>query len=147
VRWATLGTVTLLTALLLLVACNDLRNFAGSWNGPRVGDVDVLRQGPGESATLTIESIDAHGIAGTLAIAGLMPATELQSLPGAEADALANLTFSGNPLRVYLAFVPVPDIGGEALAVISLYDDRRVEVRLIRGGVQPIYAIYALEDR
>ena len=35
------------------------------------------------------------------------------------------MTFAGAPLRVYLAFVPIPDGGGDALALIALYDDRR----------------------
>ena len=53
-------------------------------------------------------------------------------------------TFDGAPLRVYLSFVATTDGGGDALAVIALYDDDRVEVRLIRGGTQPVYAIFDL---
>jgi hypothetical protein len=68
------------------------------------------------------------------------------SLAGAEADALAGMTFSGSPLRVYLAFAPIPDDAGDALAVIALYEDRRVEVRLLRGGSAPLYAIFALTE-
>lgn len=135
------------TLALLLVACNDLRDFRGTWQGQRVGDVPVLHVGPGDDATLAIHGIDAHGLRGTLTVGNLMPETGFESLSGAEADALANLTFGGSPLRVYLAFVPVPDTGGDVLAIIALYDDRRIEVRLLRGGTQPIYAIYALEAR
>jgi hypothetical protein len=47
---------------------------------------------------------------------------------------------------VYLAFVAIPDLGGEAFVVVALYDDRRIEVRLLRGGLQPLYAIFALTD-
>lgn len=137
-RRATLALVT------LLAACNDLRDFRGTWEGARVGDTPVLRVGAGESAVLTIENIDAHGLSGSLSIEGLLPEAALASLPGAEADAVANLTFSGAPLRVYLSFVPVPDGAGEALALVALYDHRRVEVRLLRGGASPLYAIFAL---
>ncbi|HWU90575.1 MAG TPA: hypothetical protein VN253_25090 [Kofleriaceae bacterium] len=137
-RWATLAIVT------WLAGCNDLRDFRGAWQGARVGDAPVLRVGGGERASLTIDEIDAHHLAGRLAIEGIVPEQSFESLPGADADAVANLTFAGDPLRVYLAFVPVPDGGGDALALIALYDDRRVEVRALRGGGSPMYAIFAL---
>jgi hypothetical protein len=138
VRCATLVLVT------LLAGCTDLRDFRGTWEGARLGDVPALRVGPGERASLTIEHIDAHGLAGQLAIDGLLPGQAFESLPGAEADALSTMTFTGAPLRVYLAFVPVPDGGGDALALIALYDHQRIEVRVLRGGSIPLYAIFAL---
>lgn len=137
-RWATL------VFALLLAACNDLRDFRGEWEGERVGDAPVLRVGAGARARLTIDRIDAHGLAGRLAIDELLPEQALVSLPGAEADAVANMTFAGAPLRVFLAFVPLPDGGGDALALIALYDDHRIEVRVLRGGALPLYAIFAL---
>jgi hypothetical protein len=139
VRWATLFVLTLL-------ACNDLRDFRGAWSGGRVGDAPVLRVGAGDSCTLAIDGIDAHGLVARIAIENLMPETQFTSLEGAEADVLANLTFAGSPLRVYLGFVPVPDLGGEAFVVVALYDDQRIQVRVLRGGTQPIYAIYALHE-
>jgi hypothetical protein len=136
----------MLALVTVLAGCNDLRDFGGTWEGARVGDPDqkVLRVGPGERASLTIETIDAHGLSGRLAIDGLLPEQAFASLAGAEADALSNMTFAGAPLRVYLAFVPIPDGGGDAFALIALYDDRRVEVRVLRGGTSPLYAIFAL---
>jgi hypothetical protein len=140
VRWATLVLVTLL-------GCNDLREFRGDWRGQRVGDAPVLRVGVGDgTATLSVDGIDGHGLTARLAIEGLLPETLITSLPGAEADALAGITFGGAPLRVYLAFVAVPDDGGEALVVVALYDDRRIEVRLLRGGTKPLYGIFALTE-
>lgn len=135
-----------LVTLVLLAACNDLRDFRGTWQGGRVGDAEVVRVGIGDAATLEIESLDAHGIAGRITVDGLATDLAFASLAGAEADALANLSFAGSPLRVYLAFVPVPDGGGDALGVIALYDDRRIELRLLRGGTLPLYAIYALTE-
>lgn len=135
-----------LAIVIALAACNDLREFRGSWNGSRVGDAPVLRVGPGEAATLTIDSIDGHGLQGRLAIDGLLAETTITSVEGAEADALAGLTFGGGPLRVYLAFVTVPDGGGDAFAVIALYDERRIEVRILRSGTSPLYGIYVLSD-
>lgn len=138
-RWATL-------VLLTLWACNDLREFRGEWRGPRVGDAPVqLNIGTG-AARLTIDTIEVHGLTARLTIEGLLPETPITSLAPAEADVLASLTFSGAPLRVFLAFVAIPDGGGDALAVVSLYDDRRVEVRLLRGGTVPLYGIFALTE-
>lgn len=140
-RWATIVTV-----VLVLAGCTDVRDFRGRWDGPRVGDAGVLRVGPGDAATLAIDAIDAHGLTAHLAIANLMPETAIASMPGAEADVLANLTFAGNPLRVFLAFAPLADGAGDALVVIALYDDHRIEVRVLRGGASPVYAIFALAE-
>ena len=139
----------LVLVMLLAPGCSDLREFRGTWRGERVGDAEVLRLGiaPGRvTATLAIDSIDGHGLAARLAIDGFLPETVIKSLPGAEADVLAGMTFSGAPLRVYLAFAPMADAGGEALAVVALYDDRRVEVRLLRGGTKPLYDIFAMAE-
>lgn len=134
-----------------LAGCADLREFRGTWRGERVGSDPSLLVGTlGDNiAELTIESLDRHGLAGHLRIEG--PAgrdgrfdAALASVPGAEADVLAGMTFEGAPLRTYLSFVePVESAGGSALAVVSLYDER-VELRLLRGGAMPLYGIFAL---
>jgi hypothetical protein len=135
-----------LLALVALASCNDLRDFRGSWAGPRVGDAPPLRVGVGDGATATLDiaSLDLHGLAGTLSVTGLVTAAAFEPVPGAEADVLAGITYDGSPLRVYLGFVPVDDGAGDATAVVSLYDEDRVEVRLLRGGSAPVYAIFAL---
>lgn len=138
-RWATLAVLVVLAG-----ACNDVRGYEGMWSGKRVGDAPVLRVGIGDGATLAIDSIDTHGIRGHLTVVGLIDNAALASIAGAEADVLSGITFNGSPQRVYLAFVPVGDAGGEALAVIALYDENRVELRILRGGSQPLYAIFAL---
>ena len=145
-RRATLALIV--TLGLALVACNDLRDFQGTWRGPRVGDSPVLKVGVARAATaaLEIDMVDAHGLRGRLSVDGLMTGSPITSLAGAEADAISGMTFNGSPMRVYMAFVAVPDAGGEALAMIALYDDRRVEVRVLRGGQVPLYAIFALTE-
>jgi hypothetical protein len=144
VRWATV----VVFAVIAAGGCSDLREFRGDWRGPRVGDTPLVKVGVRESAQaeLAIEEIDAHGLRGTLSIDGLVTAAPLVSLAGAEADALADMTFAGAPLRVYLSFVAIPDQGGEALALVALFDDHRIEIRVLRGGTTPLYAIFALTE-
>ncbi len=139
-RWATL-------VLVVLAACNDVRAFRGNWRGPRVGDAPVLSVGvtPAAIASLSIDAVDTHGISGRLSIDGLVQNAAIESLAGAEADVLSAMTFTGSPVRVYLSFVAIPG-ADEAFAVIALYDDRRIEVRLLRGGTAPLYAIFALTE-
>jgi hypothetical protein len=141
------ATFVAVAGLVALAACNDVRDFAGDWHGDRAGLSPAVRVGEGVSATLTIADIDKHGVRGHLVVLGNDPALPLvdadfSSLEPAEADALATMTFSGAPLRVYLAFVPTAT-GGDALAVIALYDSHRIELRLI---ARDAYAIYALEQ-
>ncbi len=134
--------------IVVLGGCNDLRDFRGSWRGPRVGDAAVVRVGVpmNATATLDVDDLDAHGLRGRLTVDGLFADAAFESLAGAEADTLAGMTFSGAPLRVYLAFVPATDGSGEALAMIALYDDHRIEVRVLRGGTGQLYAIFALQE-
>jgi hypothetical protein len=136
--------VTLALWLAAATACNDLRDFRGAWTGPRVGGDPTLAVGAlgTAAAELEIDALDRHGLRGHLAIAGFVDAP-LESVPGAEADVLAGLTFDGAPLKVYLAFAGMQD-GEAALSILSLYDDARVELRLLRGGATPLYAIFAL---
>ena len=142
-RWTTVAVLAVVAA-----GCSDLRDYRGDWSGPRVGDAPIVKVGvrDGAYAQLTIDDIDAHGLRARLSIDGVVTNGLLESLPGAEADALANMTFAGSPLRVYLAFLAVPDGGGEALTLIALYDDHRVETRVLRGGATPLYAIFAMTE-
>lgn len=131
---------------LVLAACNDVREFRGDWTGARVGDTAAVRIGVAGDATaaLSITSIDRLGLTGTLDVDGLCTGAAVTPLAGAEADRLSSLTFDGAPLRVYLSFVATTDGGGDLLALIALYDDDRIEVRLVRGGTRPVYAIFDL---
>lgn len=132
--------------LLAALACTDVREFDGAWTGARVGDTPALRVGVAGDATarLAISRVDRYGLHGVLDVTGLCAGAAVAPLPGAEADRLASLTFDGAPLRVYLSTVATTDGSGDALAMIALYDDQRIEVRLIRGGAQPVYAIFDL---
>ena len=138
-------TAIVVLALACAGACTDVRDFRGAWHGPRVGDTPQLAVGVAMNATasLTVQDIDKHGLAGRLTVDGVIADASITSISAAEADALASVTFDGAPLRVYLAFAPAGDGGGDALAGIALFDGR-IELRLLRGGARPIYAIFAL---
>ncbi|HEY4058158.1 MAG TPA: hypothetical protein VGM39_16210 [Kofleriaceae bacterium] len=142
-RWATFVLVA-----LVATGCNDLRDFRGRWEGPRVGDAEEVRVGVGQDAhaQLTVDDIDQHGLSGTLTVDGLATNAPIVSLAGAEADALSDMTFAGSPLRVYMAFAGISDGKGDALAMIALFDHDRIEVRVMRGGTAPLYGIFALTE-
>lgn len=134
--------------LVLAAGCSDLRDFRGRWKGARVGDSALVRVGVGDAATATLDldQIDTHGLRGVISISGLVADAPVHSIPGAEADALAGITFAGSPLRVYLSFISIADGKGDALALVALYDHERVEVRIMRGGETPLYAIFSLTE-
>ena len=140
--------VSAVASAVALGGCTDLRTFRGAWHGPRVGDSPAVKVGVADDATalLAIDAIDSHGVRGTLTVSGLAAGAPFQSLAGAEADALGQMTFDGDPLRVYLAFTPISDGAGDALAVIALYADHHVDLRLLRGGAAPLYAIFDLTE-
>lgn len=131
-----------------LAGCIDIRDFAGTWSGPRVGDAPALRAGfdASATATLVIDRVDLDTLNARLTTSGdeLVDA-EIRPIPGAEADVLAGATFDGSPARVFFAFAATEDGAGDALVVVALYDDGRVEVRIARGGDVPLYAIFALD--
>ena len=133
-----------LLVLLALAACNDLRDFQGEWNGSRIGDNPVVRVGIPETAqcSLTIDSVDKHGLRGHLTVDSLVTDAEIVSAEGAEADALASMTFAGSPMRVYVAFADAPD--GPLTVLVALFQNDRIEVRVLRGGAAPVYGIFAL---
>ncbi len=122
--------------MFALAACSDLRDFRGTWTG--------------DSATLAIDHADSYELGGTLALPGATAAA-LRMSTRIESDALSTMTFAGSPLRVYLAYFDPGDGCGEALAVISLHESRRVEVRVLRGASTPgtcdeLFGRYSLSE-
>ncbi len=131
---------------LLVAGCHDLRSFEGAWSGPRVGD-DAVREGFADAvtATLDIDEVDRHHLVAQLTTDdGLFDAAAIAPIPGAEADVLSTATFEGAPQRVFLSFADASDGGGTATVVIALYDEDRVETRILRGGATALYGIFDL---
>ena len=139
------GGVAVLCAIAL-AACTNVSDFRGAWNGPRVGSASVLRVGvpANTTAALSVNTIDNYGLSGQLSIAGVITDAALTSVPGAEADALADLSLPDHSLRVYIAFVQVDDTLGDVTAILSFYEGNRAELRIMRGGDAPIYAVFQL---
>lgn len=135
-----------LLVLLALAGCNDLRDFQGEWSGSRIGDAPALRVGVDDAAqcSLTIDAVDKHGLRGRLTVDSLIADVPIVSAEGAEADALASMTFAGSPMRVYIAFADAP--AGALTILVALYKTQRIEVRVLRGGQAPVYGIFALEQ-
>jgi hypothetical protein len=140
-------------AAVLLPGCVDLRDFAGDWSGPRIGDAAPLRVGfaDGAAATLTVERADLRSLRARLTVTGaasggdVLRDAAIEPLAGAEADALSGISFDGSPVRVYLAFAAAADGGADPLVIVALYDDDRIELRVLRGGSAPLYGIFALQ--
>ena len=130
-----------------LLGCLDVRDFEGTWTGTRVGDAAELRVGFADEvgAVLVIEDADLRSLRAQLTLDNdLISAATIQPIPGSQADVLAGITFTGSPSRVYMAFASTSDGGGDATVIVALYNDSRVEVRVMRGGGQPLYGIFLL---
>lgn len=131
-------------ALVLLgVGCEDMRQFTGTW----VGEVsrDPAHQiGFGEGARLraNIGTITRAQLDATLELPGTMRFVRFEPVRHAAGDILADMRLPGDPLRTYLGFVR-PAEEPAYLAVVSLYPENRVQVRLIRGPDES-YGVFTL---
>jgi hypothetical protein len=119
---------------LALGACTDLRDYRGTWSGrsPTPGIA-------GTTATLSIDQIDTTGMTGAISLRGnglTITDAALRTSQLIAADALSTMTFAGSPLHVYLAYFDAGDACGDVLAVVSLYESHRVELRVLRGANQ-----------
>jgi hypothetical protein len=133
---------TLILVALVATGCEDIRRFEAEWAGSVSAD-PAHRQGFAEGTPMrvTISAVSRRGLEATVA---LPPEAALPFLPIAHAsdDALGDLRLDGEPLRTYLGFLRPP--GGEPyLAVVSLFSEDRIDVRVIRGPNEA-YGVFAL---
>jgi hypothetical protein len=133
----------LVAVTFLATACDDLRDFAGTWQGSIVSD-PVLQKGFAADSRLdaVITSATRHDVDLALGLPGQDARVRFSPIERASADALGSLRLDDDPLRTYLGFVRPP--GQEAyLVVVSLYPHEQIDVRLIRGP-DDAYGVFAL---
>jgi hypothetical protein len=140
-----------LAALTALAAggCVDLRDFKGNWSGEIV-DEPAIRAG--FEATARVEALQLDEVTQPSVTArlttndGTFANTALVHVTKSTADALATLTFDGNPLQTYLLFAPLANSAGDdALLVLSLYGDDHLELRVIRSN--DLFGVFYLERK
>jgi hypothetical protein len=140
-------------ALLSIVAatasaCVDVRNFADRWEGPILAEPSV-RQGFAEDtrvAPLVLDDVTLQGLTAELTTSdGTFGQTPLTRITKAAGDALASVSFDGDPLRTYLLFArPATDPeAGSALIVVSLFGDDHVELRVLRDNA--LFGVFDLQ--
>jgi hypothetical protein len=130
-------------AALALAGCQDLREYAGTWTGEVSGDPELAHGfAPASNISVEISSANRDAIAFSVQLAPGAPAAPFQPIRRAAGDALGDVQFAGGPLRTFFGYVTPP---GEApyLAIISLFAEARVELRLIRG-IDDAYGVFAL---
>lgn len=152
-----LGALAVLSAAALsLGGCVDLRAFGGSWSGPIVEE-PAIRQGFSadvEVDPLELSDVSLDGLSAKLTTSDdKFDATRLIPVTRAGNDALASLTFDGDPLRSYLLYAHVEDsdhssstsssAARTALVLVSLFSDDRVELRILRSN--SLYGVFRLE--
>jgi hypothetical protein len=136
-----------LAALVLVVlasaGCEDIRRFEGSWAGPVSAD-PAHRAGFAADATLRAElaAVSRRALAGMLDVPGEGP-LPFQPIQHASDDVLGELRLDGDPLRTFLGYLR-PASGESYLAVVSLYAEDQVQVRIIRGPADT-YGVFLLQ--
>lgn len=135
--------------------CVDLRTFNGEWEG-NISVESAIRQGFAADAQITslqLTDVTTAHVDATLSTSdGIFDGSVLETIEGVTSDVLANLTFDGNPLRSYMMFSELaeePDgdqvSNGPAWIVLSLFDDSRVEMRIMRRN--NIFGLFALHPK
>jgi hypothetical protein len=129
--------------LLLLAGCEDIRRFEGVWVGPVSAD-PAHQQGFGQSAFLraTVGSVSRTSIDLTVDLPAGSAPLRFEPIRHAADDALGDLRLEGEPLRTFLGFLR-PAAGEPYLAVVSLFAEDRIDVRIIRGPDEA-YGVFTL---
>jgi len=131
-HWRWLAPLALGTTL----GCVDVRAYEGAWEGAVVEDPAVRVGFAAETRVdeLLLDDLTLHSVSATLSTSdGRLAQTALQPVARSNADALASLTFDGDPLHSYVLWAPLSGdaSGSTALVLLSLFDNDRVELRII----------------
>jgi hypothetical protein len=129
-------------ALLGAAGCEDIRRLEGEWSGPVSAD-PAHRQGFSADAMMraTVKTVSRRAIEMTIE---LPPEGPLPFLPIRHAtdDVLGDMRLDGEPLRTFLGYLR-PAAGEPFLAVVSLFSEDRIDVRIIRGPDET-YGVFPL---
>lgn len=124
--------------------CEDIRGFEGQWQGAVSADPSLGKGfARGDVVAISIESVTRDRIGMALVLPGASEPTRFSPIRSASADALGELRLPGEPLRTFLGYVDAPAGGTPYLAIVSLYAEKRVELRLIRGADES-YGVFTL---
>jgi hypothetical protein len=137
-----LAIVGLGLALLGATACEDIRSLEGEWSGPVSGD-PAHRQGFSADAVMraTVAAVSRRAIDMTIDLPPEGP-LRFQPIRHATDDVLGDMRLDGEPLRTFLGYLR-PATGEAFLAVVSLFSEDRIDVRIIRGPDES-YGVFAL---
>jgi hypothetical protein len=132
------------TALLLVAGCEDIRRFEGVWVGPVSAD-PAHQQGFGNAAFLraTVGTVSRSSIELSLELPQAGTSVPFEPIRHASDDVLGDMRLDGEPLRTFLGFLR-PAGGQPYLAVVSLFAEDRIDVRLIRGPDEA-YGVFSLQ--
>ena len=133
----------LILILALAAGCEDIRRFEGEWQGPVAKD-PAHQQGFDAGATLhaTVVTASRRALQMTVVLPGQPAPLPFEPIRHASDDALGELRLDGEPLRTFLGYVR-PTGEQPYLAVVSLFAEDRIDVRLIRGPDEA-YCVFAL---
>ncbi len=138
--------------------CDHFDRF-GTGSGSLEGTIepsDLVRAGfpPGTSLCLELDTSQLQSAPGSLSTSdGRFSRTTLRPIPPLASDTLSNLSFADGQVRNLLFAVrTIEPSPRDLLAIISLLDTGRVEVRLLNGapgaaGIDPLYGVFALEKK
>jgi hypothetical protein len=132
-----------LTLLLLFAGCEDIRRFEGVWAGPVSAD-PAHQQGFGNTAFLraNVGTVSRTSIQLSIDLPEGSGPLPFQPIQHAADDALGDLRLEGEPLRTFLGYLR-PATGEPYLAVVSLFAEDRIDVRIIRGANES-YGVFTL---
>jgi hypothetical protein len=132
----------LIPIVALLLGCEDIRRLEGEWSGPVSAD-PAHRQGFSTDTVMraTVTTVSRRAIEMTIDLPPQGP-LPFQPIRHAADDVLGDVRLDGEPLRTFLGYLR-PATGEPFLAVVSLFSEDRIDVRVIRGPDEA-YGVFAL---
>jgi len=151
--------ISILPVLMLCAACTELGQFSTDAEHVYRGSVitgKFIRSGFHSDVelemTFHVDQVemqpDQYGMGGPGILRttdGLFDNSALEPIPEFSHDQLSNLDFPNGRLRSYMFFCrPGGSAQDMALVIVSLMEDEKVEVRIMRGGDEPLYGVFRL---